>query len=37
MDEVRIIEIKRSVFSNNDKQANKVREQLKQHRTFYLT
>jgi hydrogenase nickel incorporation protein HypB len=36
MDEVRVIEIKRSVFSNNDKQANKVREQLKQQRTFLL-
>jgi len=36
MDEVRIIEIQRSVFSNNEKQANKVRDQLKQQKTFLL-
>ena len=36
MSEFKVIEIKRSVFDNNDKEADKVREQLKKDRTFLL-
>lgn len=36
MDEFKIIEIKRSVFENNDKEANRVREELKKEKTFLL-
>ncbi len=36
MSEFKIIDIKRSVFDNNDKEAEKVREQLKKDRTFLL-
>lgn len=36
MDEFKIIEIKRSVFENNDKEADRVREQLKAEKTFLL-
>jgi hydrogenase accessory protein hypB len=32
----KVIEIKRSVFENNDKEADKVRQQLKQQHTFLL-
>ena len=34
MDNVRIIEIKKSVFENNDKEANKLREKLKVKKPF---
>ena len=36
MSEFKVIEIKRSVFENNDREADKVREQLKKDRTFLL-
>lgn len=36
MDEVRIIEVKQSVFANNDKRANLLREELKQRKTYLL-
>lgn len=36
MEQVRIIEVKESVFANNDKQADSLREQLKKDRTFLL-
>lgn len=36
MSEFKIIEIKKSVFENNDREADKVREQLKKDRTFLL-
>ena len=36
MDEFKVIEIKRSVFENNDKEADRVRAQLKQEKTFLL-
>jgi hydrogenase nickel incorporation protein HypB len=36
MDEFRTLEIKRSIFENNDKQANLLREELKQQKTFLL-
>lgn len=36
MDEFKIIEIKRSVFENNDKEADRVREELKKEKTFLL-
>lgn len=36
MKEFKVIDIKRSVFDNNDKEADKVREQLKKDRTFLL-
>lgn len=36
MDEYKVIEIKRSVFENNDKQADLLREQLKKDKTFLL-
>ncbi len=36
MDEFKIIEIKRSVFDNNDKEAQRVRQELKQKKTFLL-
>lgn len=36
MDKVRIIEVKQSVFANNDKQANLLREQLKEKKTYLL-
>lgn len=36
MSDYKVIEIKRSVFDNNDKEADKVREQLKKDRTFLL-
>jgi hydrogenase nickel incorporation protein HypB len=36
MDEFRTLEIKRSIFENNDKQANLLREKLKQQKTFLL-
>ncbi len=36
MDEFKVIEIKRSVFENNDKEADRVRAQLKKEKTFLL-
>lgn len=36
MSEFKVIEIKKSVFENNDREADKVREQLKKDRTFLL-
>lgn len=36
MDNYRIIEIKESVFADNDKEANRVREELKKEKTFLL-
>ena len=36
MEGYRILEIKQSVFENNDREADKVREQLKKDRTFLL-
>lgn len=36
MDEFKVIEIKRSVFENNDKEAERVRAQLKKEKTFLL-
>lgn len=36
MNDYKVIEIKRSVFENNDREADKVREQLKADRTFLL-
>ena len=36
MDNVRVIEVKRSVFENNDRDANRLRAELKQRGTFLL-
>lgn len=36
MSDYKVIEIKRSVFENNDKEADRVRQQLKQQHTFLL-
>ena len=36
MNDYKVIEIKKSVFENNDKEADKLREQLKKDRTFLL-
>ena len=36
MDEFKVIEIKRRVFDNNDKEAQRVREELKKEKTFLL-
>ena len=36
MENYRVLEIKQSVFENNDREADKLREQLKQERTFLL-
>lgn len=36
MNDYKVIEIKRSVFENNDREADKVRQQLKADRTFLL-
>jgi hydrogenase nickel incorporation protein HypB len=36
MGEFKVIEIKKSVFENNDREADKVREQLKKDKTFLL-
>lgn len=36
MSDFKVIEIKKSVFENNDKEADKVREQLKKDKTFLL-
>lgn len=36
MDEFKVIEIKRSVFENNDKEAERLRGQLKEEKTFLL-
>ena len=36
MDEVRVIEVKQSVFANNDKQANLLRMMLKEKKTYLL-
>ena len=36
MDEVRIVEVKRSIFESNDKDAQKLRQELKENRTFLL-
>lgn len=36
MDEFKVIEIKKSVFENNDREADRVRAQLKKEKTFLL-
>lgn len=36
MDNIRIIEIKESIFADNDKEADRIREQLKKEKTFLL-
>ncbi|MGN1329650.1 MAG: hydrogenase nickel incorporation protein HypB [Eubacterium sp.] len=36
MDNFKVIEIKRSVFENNDKEADRVRQELKKEKTFLL-
>lgn len=36
MDDVRIIEIKESIFADNDKEADRIRERLKKEKTFLL-
>ena len=36
MEGYRILEIKQSVFENNDREADKLREELKQSKTFLL-
>ena len=36
MDNVRVIEVKRSIFESNDKDAEKLREELKESKTFLL-
>lgn len=36
MSDVRIIEIKESIFENNDREAERIRRQLKENRTFLL-
>ncbi|MDR2036238.1 MAG: hydrogenase nickel incorporation protein HypB [Coriobacteriales bacterium] len=36
MDEIRIIEIKKSVYENNDREADKLRQQLREEKTFLL-
>ena len=36
MDKVRIIEVKQSIFENNDRDADKLREELKEKKTFLL-
>ena len=36
MDTFRVLEIKKSVFENNDRQADLLREELKRNHTFLL-
>ena len=36
MDNVRVIEVKRSIFESNDKDAEKLRGELKESKTFLL-
>ena len=36
MKNVRVIELKESVFASNDREADKVREQLKEDKTFLM-
>ena len=36
MDKVRIIEIRESVFADNDREADRIREGLKRDKTFLL-
>ncbi|MBQ5994593.1 MAG: hydrogenase nickel incorporation protein HypB [Clostridia bacterium] len=36
MDKFKVIEIKKSVFESNDREAEKLREELRQHKTFLL-
>ena len=36
MEDVRIIEVKRSVFADNDADAERLRQQLQQEKTFLL-
>ncbi len=36
MDEFKVIEIKKSVFENNDREADRVRARLKEEHTFLL-
>lgn len=36
MDEFKVIEIKKSVFENNDREANRLRDRLKKEKTFLL-
>ena len=36
MDEFKVIEIKKSVFENNDREADRIRERLKKEHTFLL-
>lgn len=36
MDEFKVIEIKKSVFENNDREADRLRQKLKSEKTFLL-
>ena len=36
MDDFKVIEIKRSVFENNDREAERLRQELKKEKTFLL-
>ena len=36
MEKVRIIEVKESIFADNDREAERIRSQLKQEKTFLL-
>lgn len=36
MDEYKILEIKQSVFEDNDRQADLLREELKKDKTFFI-
>ena len=36
MEGYRVLEIKQSIFENNDREADKLREELKQNKTFLL-
>ena len=36
MDKFRVLEIKKSVFENNDREADELRKELKQEKTFLL-
>jgi len=36
MDKIKIIEVKESIFADNDREANRIRSKLKQERTFLL-
>ncbi len=36
MDKYKVIEIKKSVFEDNDEQANLLREELRKEKTFFI-